>query len=119
MSNPSSPYARPESAVDAGLDPRRWLLAGLSALFVLIGLAIRIAVAVPVLRGQLASWSINVAPWNWIAGLIGIVIAIWIVVWIVRIAMWGAWGTAYSPTVLASLLSPLLLGESVRPGPCC
>jgi uncharacterized membrane protein len=95
VSSSSSSDQRPESYVDAGLDPRRWLYAGLTALFVLIGVAILVAVAVPASRGQLPSWSTDVAPWNWILGLIGILIAIWIVMWLVRLLLWGAWGTPY------------------------
>jgi len=97
MNNPSPPYTRPEPYADAGLDPRRWLFAGLTALFVLIGISVVIAVAVPVLRGQAPSWSTDVAPWNWIVGVIGLIIAVWIVVWIVRIFAWGVWGPSYSP----------------------
>jgi uncharacterized membrane protein len=97
MSTASPPYARPQSYVDAGLDPRRWLLAGLAALFVLIGVSVVIAVAVPVLRGGSPTWSTDSAPWNWIVGLIGLLLAIWIVVWVVRIFTWGVWGAPYSP----------------------
>jgi uncharacterized membrane protein len=97
MSNASPPYARAGSYLDAGLDPRRWLFAGLTALFVLIGVAVVIAVAVPVFRGQVPSWSLDAAPWNWVAGLIGLLIAIWIVVWMVRIFAWGMTGSPYSP----------------------
>jgi uncharacterized membrane protein len=97
MSSTAPSYPRPDSYHDLGFDPRRWVYAGLTALFVLIGVAVVIGVAVPALRGQIPSWSTDVAPWNWILALIGFVIAIWIIVWVVRFLFWGLSGAAYVP----------------------
>jgi len=68
------------------------MYAGVAALLVLIGLAIFLSVAVSLWRGQLPSWSLSSDPWDWILGLIGLLIAIWIMVWIFRIVFWGIWG---------------------------
>ena len=96
MSSAPPTYSHPDYSVDLGIDPRRWLYAGLTALFVLVGVAVMIGVAVPVLRGQVPSWSLDLAPWNWIVGLIGFLIAIWIIFWVVRFLFWGLSGAPYS-----------------------
>jgi putative membrane protein len=80
---------------DEPFDPRRWLFAGLAALFVLIGIAIFLDVAISLWRGQLPSRSLNSDPWDWIIGVIGLLIAIWIVFWILRMIFWGLWGSPY------------------------
>ena len=73
-------------------EARRWLHAGLAVLLVLIGVAVVIAVAVPVLRGQVPSWQIGAEPWNWLIGLVGVVIAITIALAIVRVIILAAAG---------------------------
>ena len=76
-------------------DPRRWLLAGVSALLVLVGVAVVISVAIPLFRGATPSWEITSPPWSWVVGLIGLLIAIWMIAWVIRIFAWGLWGPAY------------------------
>jgi len=95
MSGASPANPRPLSDIEDASDPRRWLFAGLAALFVLIGIAILLEVATSLWRGQLPSWSLSSDPWDWIIGIIGLLIAIWIVVWIMRMIFWGVWGSTY------------------------
>jgi len=91
MTQPPSPAPPWADAVD----PRRWLYAGLAALFVLVGLSVVVSVLSSIWHGQVPSWSLSSAPWNWILGLIGIVIAVWIVVWMFRLLLWGVAGVPY------------------------
>lgn len=87
--------SRPYPGWEERSEARHWLRVGIAVLLVLIGLSIFLAVAVPLYRGEAPAWSLNVAPWDWILGLIGVVIAIWIVVWIVRLVFLALGGSAY------------------------
>ncbi len=94
MSSTAGPI--PESyGPSGGPDPRRWLYVGLAALFVLIGVSVVLNVAVALWQNHPLSWSVNVQPWNWLLGVIGVLLAIWIVVWILRILLWGVMGAHY------------------------
>jgi uncharacterized membrane protein len=87
----SEPYPR----WDEHYEVRHWIRVGIAVMLILIGISIFLAVAVPLYRGQVPAWSFNGAPWDWVFGLIGVVIAIWVVVWVVRLAVFGLWGPAY------------------------
>jgi hypothetical protein len=54
----------PSREIDETYDLRRWLFAGLAALFVLIGVTILLDVAISLSRGQLPSSSLSSDPWN-------------------------------------------------------
>ena len=95
MSEGSSVDPRVSSRFDERYDPRRWLYVGLAALSVLIGVAVVLDVAVSLWRNQLPSWSLGAAPWSWIFGLVGFLIAIWIVVWVLGLLFWGLSGGPY------------------------
>ena len=90
---PSAPY--PPYYHDD--EPRRWLSAGLTALFVLIGLAIVIAVMAPMMRGAMPMWAINWSPGDWLLQLLVLGVVIWIAVWIFRLIFWSATGMPYGP----------------------
>ena len=96
MTAPTPPPGGPPLFAEPYYDPRRWLYAGLVALFALLGVSILIAVAVPVIRGEVPAWQISEAPWDWLLGLLGVVIAIWIAVAIVRVVAWGVLGPGYA-----------------------
>ena len=96
MGGPASPDPRAPLPYDDRVDPRRWLYAGVVALLALVGVAIVLAVAVPLFRGHVPAGSLDTAPWNWVGGLIGLAIAILIVLWIVRMVAWGLGGPPYS-----------------------
>lgn len=84
------PYSAPPDRVG---EARRWLFAGLAALFVLIGVAIALSIVVPVLRGEAPSWQVGAEPWNWVLGLVGVFVAVWIIVTVVRLLVFAAGGS--------------------------
>ena len=81
-------------------EPRRWLLGGLAAMFVLIGLAAVISVIAPRVGPGPFMMNGSWAPWDWIPGLVGLAIGVLIFVWVIRMAFWGiarAAGPYYGP----------------------
>ena len=80
------------------MDPRRWLFAGLAAMFVLIGVSVLVAVLTsgpPAVNW--GSWSWNGSNvWGWAIGIVVFVLVIWIFVSAVRAIFWGlGWGYPY------------------------
>lgn len=73
-------------------DGRHWLAVGFAVLAGCIGIAILLAFAVPILRGQTPTWVTATPGWDWIGGLIGLLIALLVLSWIVRLIVWGFWG---------------------------
>ena len=73
-------------------DSRRWVHVGLAVLLALIAAAVALSIAAAVLNGVGLPGPAPSPPWDWIVGLIGVVIAIWLVVWIVRFVLWGLAG---------------------------
>ncbi len=81
--------------VDWEPDPRNWILASVAVLLALVGAAVVLAVVVPIAQGHLPSWAVENAPWNGLIRLIGVVLAVWIVVWLIRLVVWGTIGGPY------------------------
>jgi len=77
-------------------EPRRILYAGVTALLVLVGLAIAFSISVPLIRGTVPDLASAVSSWDWVIGVIAIVLVFVVVFSIVRLVLWGIWGAEYS-----------------------
>jgi len=94
------------SAVSPGVAPlgtspwdeeRRWVLGGLAAMFVLIGVAVVAAVVVPLaFNASYPAWGPG-GMGDWLPGLIGLAIAILILVWVIRAVVWTVARPFYGP----------------------
>lgn len=87
-SSPYPGYYREESA-------HRWLSGALAALLILVGVAVLISIVVPLARGENPNWGVDFAPGTWVWQLIGLVVGLWILVWVVRLLVIGFAGPGY------------------------
>jgi uncharacterized membrane protein len=86
----SGGYPRPAPA-----PPHRWLYIGLAVMLALIGAAIFLVILSPATFGYHPPAGYSIGPWGLFGTFFLIFIFVWIILWIVRIGVWGSRSRGY------------------------
>ncbi len=92
---PASPPPYPSSYDDRMRRPW-WIFPILGLLVFLIIFSVLMAVLVAVVQGTTPTWWTNQFPWEWVIGLVVVVVAIALVMTFVRLVVWGVVGPSTS-----------------------
>jgi uncharacterized membrane protein len=102
MQNPGGPYSPPYGRPYSGEypqrlppPPHRWLYIGLAVMLALIGVAIFLVILTPATFGYHPPAGYTIGPWGLFGTFFLIFLFVWIVLWIVRMGMWGSRSRGY------------------------